>query len=155
MDKRSLDEMDTRMGPAAVSNPLTDALGLTDFALNYYELDPGDSFAYGFHAHEQQEEVFYVQSGVVTFETVDEDVEVAAGEVVRFGPGEFQRGVNRGDERVRALAMGAPQDSGETEILVECPDCGGRTPQDIRLTDDREHVITVCEECGAETARHD
>ena len=85
MRKRDVTEMDSRMGPAAVIRPLTDALGLSDFAMNYYELDPGDSFAYGFHAHEKQEEVFYVQTGTVTFETVEGDVEVDAGELVRFG----------------------------------------------------------------------
>jgi uncharacterized cupin superfamily protein len=153
MRKRSLDEMDDRMGPADVIRPLTDALGLADLAMNYYELAPGDSFAYGFHAHAEQEEVFFVQEGTATFETDEGDVEVSAGELVRFGPGEFQRGVNRGDERVVALAIGAPQAAGETTVLRDCEDCGGRTPQDIELTDDHDAVVTVCVECGAETGR--
>jgi len=153
MRKRSLDEMDDRMGPADTIRPLTDALGLADVAMNYYELAPGDSFAYGFHAHADQEEVFYVQSGTVTFETADGDVEVGPGELVRFGPGEYQRGVNEGDERVSALAIGAPQDAGETEILRDCPDCGIRTPHGIALTDDHDAVVARCEECGAETGR--
>jgi len=153
MRKRTLDEMDDRMGPADETRPLTDALGLANLALNHYELAPGDSFAYGFHAHADQEEVFYVESGTVTFRTADGDVEVGPGELVRFGPGEYQRGVNEGEERVVALAIGAPQDSGGTEVLRECPDCETTTPQDIQLTDDRDAVVTVCEECGAETGR--
>jgi len=108
MKRQSLDEMESRMGPADVVRPLTDALGAADMALNYYELAPGDSFAYGYHAHDAQEEVFYVQEGAVTFTTAEGDVEVGAGELVRFGPGEYQRGVNRGDERVVALAPGVP-----------------------------------------------
>ncbi|MFB6271199.1 MAG: cupin domain-containing protein, partial [Halobacterium sp.] len=116
-----LDDLDSRMGPADVSLPLTDALGAANVALNYYELDAGDSFAYGVHAHQEQEEVFYVLSGTVTFHTLDVDDsgdvedgerEVRAGELARFSPGEFQRGVNEGDERVEALAIGAPQDAG-------------------------------------------
>jgi uncharacterized cupin superfamily protein len=153
MRKRDVTEMDARMGPASVIRPLTDALGLSDFAMNYYELEPGESFAYGFHAHENQEEVFYVQSGTVTFETVEGEVDVGAGELVRFGPGEYQQGVNRGDDRVVALAMGAPQDAGETEILRACEDCGERTPHRLELADGKNAILTVCEECGRETGR--
>ena len=154
MRKRDVTEMDSRMGPASVIRPLTDALGLSDFAMNYYELEPGESFAYGFHAHEKQEEVFYVQAGTVTFETVEGDVEVGAGELIRFGPGEYQQGVNRGDERVVALAMGAPQDAGETEILRECEDCDERTPHRLELAEGKDAILTICEECGAETGRY-
>jgi len=81
-------------------------------ALNYYELAPGDSFAYGYHRHERQEELFLVQQGAATFETEAGDVVVEAGEVVRFVPGEFQRGVNEGEERVVAFALGAPRGRG-------------------------------------------
>jgi len=153
MRKRNVNEMDSRMGPASVIRPLTDALGLSDFAMNYYELDPGESFAYGLHAHEKQEEVFYVQEGTATFETLEGDVEVDAGELVRFGPGEYQRGTNRGEGRVVALAMGAPQDAGETEILRECEDCGDRTSQTLELTEGKDAILTICEECGGETGR--
>lgn len=155
MRKRTISEMEDRMGPAAVVRPLTDALGLTDFAINYFELEPGDSFAYGYHAHADQEEVFYVQEGTVTFETRAGDVDVSAGDVVRFGPGEFQRGTNEGDERVVALAMGAPQETGGSEVYRHCEACGERTLQDFELTDEKDAVLTICQECGAETGRFD
>lgn len=172
MRKLSLSDLDSRMGPAAVVRPLTDALGATDVALNYYELDPGDSLSYGFHAHGNQEEVFYVQDGSVTFRTTDGDVTVDAGELVRFGPGEYQRGTNEvseprsdgsadersesagGDDRAVVLALGAPQDAGETEILRECGECGEETPQTLSLADDRSAVVVRCEECGGETDRY-
>lgn len=150
----SLDEMDTRMGPASVILPLTDALGATNLALNYYELAPGESFAFGFHAHEDQEEVFYVQGGTVTFRTEAGDVQVGPGELVRFGPGEFQRGVNEGDDRVVALAMGAPQDAGATEILRGCDDCGEIATMELELTDEKDAVVVRCAECGAEVDRY-
>jgi uncharacterized cupin superfamily protein len=155
MRKRSLADMESRMGPAAAVRPLTDALGLTDVAINHYELEPGDSFAYGFHAHAEQEEVFYVTSGTATFETETGEVEVDAGELVRFGPGEFQRGHNRGGERVHALAIGAPQETGGSVIVRECPECGDGTEQSIELAEDRDAVVAVCEECGTETGRFD
>jgi uncharacterized cupin superfamily protein len=145
--------MEPRMGPAAVSRPLTDALGTTDVALNYYELDPGDSTAYGFHAHADQEEVFYVQSGTVTFETEGEEVQVGPGEAVRFAPGEYQRSHNRGDERASLLVVGAPKEAGETEVLRDCEACGERTPQDLEMADDKSAILARCESCGAVTGR--
>jgi len=154
MRKIRLDDLDSRMGPADVILPLTDALGATGMALNFYELDPGESFAYGFHAHERQEEVFYVQTGTVTFRTSGEPVVVEAGEVVRFGPGEYQRGVNEGDEHVVALALGAPQDAGETEILRYCETCGEETPQSLELADDKSAIVVRCLTCDGETDRY-
>ncbi|NIB98164.1 cupin domain-containing protein [Halobacterium sp. R2-5] len=165
----ALDDFDSRMGPADRNVPLTDALGAANAALNYYELDEGDSFAYGVHAHQSQEEFFYVVEGTVTFETLDvqqsadadgdaastDETEVSAGELARFGPGEFQRGVNRGSDRVRALAIGAPQDAGDTEILRECGECGETTTQAIELADDRSEIRTICESCGSVTGRFD
>ncbi|SFR87897.1 Cupin domain protein [Halomicrobium zhouii] len=153
MEKVTLDAVDSRMGPADVKRPLSNALDTDDVAVNYYELAPGDSFGFGYHRHADQEEVFHVQRGTVTFETEDGDVDVAAGEFIRFAPGEWQLGTNRGDERVVALAMGAPADAGATEMLRECTDCGGRTENRIEMTDDRDALVTVCEECDAETGR--
>lgn len=153
MEKCRIDAVESRMGPAAVQRLLGPALGTTDVAVNYYELAAGDSFGFGYHRHEGQEEVFYVQQGTVTFETEDGDIAVEAGEVIRFGPGEWQRGTNEGDQRVVALALGAPKDAGETEMVRDCADCGGRTPQTIEWADDGEALVTLCEDCGATTGR--
>ena len=153
MERVDVDAVDRVPDSATVKRPLSRALGATHLALNRYELAPGDSFAYGYHRHSSQEEVFVIERGTVTFETEAGDVEVGAGEAVRFAPGEFQQGVNRGDERVVALAVGAPQDSGEVEILRDCPNCGERTPTTIDSADGGEVKITRCLECGAETGR--
>jgi len=123
MEKVRIDDVDNSVQPAAVMRPLTEALDATDIAINYYELEPGDSFAFAYHNHELQEELFCIQSGTATFETESGPVTVAAGEIIRFDPGEFQRGWNRGDERVRALALGAPLEYGEQRTLRHCPDC--------------------------------
>jgi uncharacterized cupin superfamily protein len=153
MEKVRIEDVEERVDSATVKRPLTRALDATDLALNYYELAPGDSFAYGYHMHEAQEELFVVQEGEVTFETEDGDVVVSAGEVVRFAPGEFQQGTNRGEERVVALAVGAPQESGGFELRRECPTCGERTPTTIERADDGRAKITRCLECGTETGR--
>ena len=153
MERVRLDDVDDFLGPAAVKRSLSRALGTTDVAVNYYELAPGDSFAFGYHRHDDQEEVFVVEAGTVTFETDGAPVEVAAGEAVRFAPGEYQRGVNEGDERVVALAIGAPRDGSTADIRRHCPTCGERTSQAIEPTDDREALVTRCDVCGDLTAR--
>jgi len=51
MEKTHIEEVDRRVDSATVLRPLTEALGATEVALNYYELAPGNSFAYGYHAH--------------------------------------------------------------------------------------------------------
>ncbi len=154
MEKVRIEEIDPRMGPATAKRPLTEALGTTDVAINHYELAPGETFGFGYHRHPAQEEVFHVIEGVATFETEDGDVEVAAGECVRFAPGEWQLGRNDGDERVLATAVGAPLASRETETLRACEDCGGRTRHRVETVDGRDALVTVCEDCGAETGRY-
>lgn len=153
MEHVRIDDLDDWMGPADVKRPLGKALGTEHMAMNYYELAPGESFAFGYHRHADQEEVFYVTSGTATFETDDGDVEVTAGEAIHFAPGEFQQGFNRGDERVRALAIGAPADAGELTLLRACPECNDRTEHTIRPTEDKTALVTVCGACGAETAQ--
>lgn len=153
MQHERIDTVDNWMGPASVKRPLGRALGTSGMAINYYELTPGESFAFGYHRHTEQEEVFYIQSGTVTFETEAGAVVVEAGEAIRFEPGEFQQGTNRGDERVVALALGSPAETGETEIRRDCSECETRTPQRIEPTEDGDALITFCEDCDAETGR--
>jgi uncharacterized cupin superfamily protein len=155
MEKVHVDDVDGQMSAADVRRPISKALGSDHLAINYYELAPGDSFAFGYHAHDDQEEVFYVQSGTVTFETEDGDVVVSAGELIHFAPGEFQRGVNEGDERVVALALGAPRDTENVEMYRRCEECGERTQNKIEMADSREELVTYCLDCGAETGRFD
>jgi len=155
MEKIRIEDVDNRVQPAAEMRRLTEALGLEDVSINYYELDPGDSFGFAYHSHEIQEEVFYVQEGTATFETEGGPVEVGQGEVIRFGPGEFQRGWNDGDERVRALALGAPLEYGTLVMLRDCPACDEQTEAtlDRREADDQKVAVAHCAECGEETGR--
>ncbi|MGQ4554503.1 cupin domain-containing protein [Halobellus sp. GM3] len=153
MDKIRIDDVDGEIDSATVKRPLTDAISAANVALNYYELAPGDSFAYGYHMHENQEEIFVVQDGRVTFETEEGDIDVGAGEVIRFAPGEYQQGTNTGEEPVVALVLGAPQEAGESKILRECVDCGERTPNTIERAPDGHAKITRCLACGTETGR--
>jgi mannose-6-phosphate isomerase-like protein (cupin superfamily) len=132
---------------------LAGPLGASNLALNRYVLDPGESFSGGMHAHLDQEEVFYVLEGTATFEHVDEPtgepdtVEVSAGEVVRFAPGEYQVGRNESDERVVALALGAPKETTEGRVPRPCPDCGDSDVLAVVMGD--EGMLLECPDCGA------
>ena len=152
MEHVETDAVDSWIGPASVKRPLSRALGAEHVAVNYFELAPGETFGFGYHRHPDQEELFYVFDGVATFETEAGDVDVAAREVIRFEPGEWQLGRNDADDRVRALALGAPAES-ETDLRRTCGSCGGRRPTRVERADDEDGLVTVCEDCGAETGR--
>lgn len=146
-------ELPPTNSPADVVRPLSQALGTTEFAMNVFELAPGDSFGFAYHRHHDQEEVFYIQRGTATFETESGAIEVGAGEVIRFSPGEFQLGANQSDKRVEALAIGAPRDSEEIEYLLDCSACEERTVHTPEVDEDEGVIVIQCSECGAET-RH-
>ena len=154
MKQVSLDEISSWMSPARSKRSLSNALGAEHLAMHHYVLDPGESFGFGYHRHADQEEIFYVLEGTVTFETESGDVTVGAGEAIRFASGEWQQGHNETDEQVVALALGAPADTTELDVRRECGNCGERQPVRIGPTDDREALVAICEECGAETVRH-
>ena len=155
---RDVESSPTETG--AERRTLADPLGTTDIAINHYVLDPGERFAASLHAHPDQEEVFVILAGEATFETrpsgertVNErEVTVGENEAIRFGPGEFQSGRNATDERVVALALGAPRDSEDVRIAripavgeIACPDCGRG---DMRIRDTGTDL--VCLDCGGE-----
>ncbi len=140
-------------GPATIKRRLAPTLNTEQITLNYYELAPGDSFAFGYHKHDNQEEIFYIQQGTVTFQTEDGEITVEEGSCVRFPPGEFQRGINEGKERVIALALGIPQETTNTEILRDCSSCGKQTHQTIEFADDKDALVTVCLVCDSKTGQ--
>lgn len=143
--------MATSVGDA---RPLSEPLETTGLAINYYELEPGESFSLSAHRHANQEEVFHIQSGTATFETRDGDVTVEAGEIVRVPPGTYQFGINHGDETVTALTLGVPREyEGKNHYLIECDECGERTPQVFDRMNDRREFRCRCTDCGTETHR--
>ena len=157
MRKVAIDDVDVVTNPMGVHDlrkPVSQALGTEHVAMNYFELDPGDAFAGGLHAHGDQEEIFYVLSGTATFEVgwEREAVDVGPNELIRFAPGEFQSGFVRedADEEVVAWAFGAPgarHDWDEIETLIECRTCGEERVHDTAMTDEGRFRFT-CTNCG-------
>ncbi|MFC6731338.1 MULTISPECIES: cupin domain-containing protein [unclassified Haladaptatus] len=154
MQKVRIDELDRRMSPASRRIPVAKALETEGLALNYFELAPGESFAFGYHCHHDQEEVFYIQEGAATFDTEDGEIVVEEGEAIRFAPGDHQQGFNYTDDRVVALAIGSPKESNEIDLYGDCESCDGRTPQKIEMVESRDALVTVCQECGDQTGRY-
>jgi uncharacterized cupin superfamily protein len=150
MEKVTIDEVAPSGPPGSEIDrrALSDPLGTTDLAVNRYRLESGERFSGGLHAHMDQEELFAVVEGEATFETPDDEISVAAGEVIRFAPGEFQSGKNDSNDAVVAFALGAPRDSDDVHVPQDCPDCGHDTMRAIPADDG---FGLVCPDCGTET----
>ncbi|WP_435346562.1 cupin domain-containing protein [Haloarchaeobius sp. HRN-SO-5] len=127
---------------------LSDHLNTQDLSINYYALEPGQSLSGGMHTHMDQEEVFYVVDGTVTFETPDEEVAVGPHEAVRFARGDFQTSVNDGDEDAVVIALGAPRDSRDVRVPMECRECGESDTLQFVMDEDGQRLR--CPECGNE-----
>lgn len=147
MEQVTIEDVETIERSTATVRGLTDELGTTGVAINHYRLDPGEAFSGGMHAHMDQEEVFYVIEGEATFETPEGETTVGPGEAVRFGPGDYQRGRNEGDEPVEALALGAPKESTDVRVPQPCPECDSDT---LRAIPTDEGFSFECPECGAD-----
>jgi len=148
MEKLRVADAPVRAGPASVERSLGHDLETDHVNLDYFELAPGETFAFGYHCHPEQEGLSFVLEGTATFETESGDVSVAADEVIRFAPGEWQLGRNDGEDRVVALPLEAPADSPETELRRTCPDCGQRSTARIERAGGA--LVTVCETCETE-----
>ena len=141
----------------AARRRLTNVLKVTNLGINYYEVEPGKSLSGGYHAHNDQEEIFYIQSGTATFVTTDGEMRINPGEVIRFGPGEFHHSYNSGNKPLTVLAIGAPQNSKEVDSLRECPVCDEifvhhRPSLMGEISDESEYTVN-CPNCSAETHR--
>ena len=63
--------------------PIVAQADVNQCRVNFVEVEPG-SFAYGYHYHETDEEVFYIISGTGIVRTINGDVTVKAGDAITF-----------------------------------------------------------------------
>lgn len=150
VDVNEVDVFEQGGGSADVRG-LSNPLNTSDVAINHYQLEPGESFSPGMHAHLDQEELFYVVEGEATFEHKAEPTDdsetttVGAGEAIRFPAGEYQQGRNEGSEEVVALALGAPPDSEEGRVPRPCPECDADA---LAVVVKGGEMGLECPECG-------
>jgi mannose-6-phosphate isomerase-like protein (cupin superfamily) len=163
MDRVVFDAPESAADTGTDRRGLSGPLDTNGVALNRYRVPPGDGLPSGLHTHADQEEIFLVLEGTATFETLPRrdpdsgtddgepptgrEVTVEAGEAVRFAPGEYQSGYNRGDANLVALAIGAPRETTDVRVPVRCPDCGGA---DFALDAGGDVLSFRCPACGAE-----
>jgi len=152
----SVDDVENETRIDVVQRKLSDPLGTTDIAINYYRLDSDEGLPGGLHTHMDQEEVFVVIEGEATFETYPpvssenregNTVAVGEGEAVRFAPGEFRSGGNDFDDDLAVLALGAPRASDDLRFPLHCPDCGHG---ELRFEVNDDAPLFVCPDCDSE-----
>jgi mannose-6-phosphate isomerase-like protein (cupin superfamily) len=149
MERIAIDDLEPGTSDVgAEARGISTALGATDVTINHYTVAPGERIS-GLHAHGDQEEIFLVDGGVATIETLDGKFEVESGAAVRFGVGESQSVTNGGPQELAVLAIGAPPESEEVRIPLACPDCGHEFRRPVLL---EGGPGLVCPDCGAAEA---
>ena len=85
----TIDAQTTNRGEGNVYHvkPVCDSGLLEKCAAAFVEIEPGN-FAYSYHYHEANEEIFYIISGTGSVETVNGEVSIKAGDVLSFPAGE-------------------------------------------------------------------
>ena len=103
---------------------LSDPGDLDAVAINRFRAAPGEQLPLAYHAHETQQEAFYVIDGSLAVETPDETYAVPAGDLFVVDPGHPQRAYNPADAAgpVTVLAVGAPPAS--DDVVVQEPGPG-------------------------------
>ena len=76
-----------RPGTEFFVKPIIPQEDVSKIRANFVEVEPGH-FAYSYHYHEANEEVFYIISGKGTVTTPEGKIEVKAGDVIGFPTGE-------------------------------------------------------------------
>lgn len=109
---------------------LSDPGDLDAVAINRFRAAPGEQLPLAYHAHETQQEAFYVIEGTLAVETPGETYEVSAGDLFVVDPGNPQRAYNPPDATgpVTALAVGAPPAS--DDVVVHGSSDGDSDPEE-------------------------
>lgn len=146
MDRVSISDVATAsLSETVALRSLQSTLDLEHVSVNHYHLDPETRLPWGLHAHMDQEELFIVLDGSLTFETLSGTMTVEAGDTIKFDPGEYHVGTNPFETSATFLAIGAPPDSTDIRIPLPCPDC--EEPA-LRLELSDEDGGLACPTCG-------
>jgi len=147
MEKTSIDDIDSDEFGDSERRRVAERVGADEMAINHYRVAPGEGLPAGLHAHMDQEEVFIVLAGTARFETLDGEISVEDGEIIRFAPGEYQSGFNGGTEQLEILALGAPKDSEDVRLPIECLNC---SHDNLRFDFSDGEMTFVCPDCDSE-----
>ena len=103
-------ELDPTPDRPCVQRAVSNAVGFSNVGIHRYEAEPGEQIPLAYHYHDEQEEAFYVLSGILHVETPDREYVVEADELFAVDPGDSHRAYNPADadDSVVVLAIGAP-----------------------------------------------
>lgn len=87
---------------------LKDSLDTDHIGFSILEIDPNEDAPE--HSHDEQEEIYYVESGAVDVDVNGESVSLAEGEAIKLDA-EDTRQVRNRDEPSRLVLVGAPRDA--------------------------------------------
>lgn len=126
-------------------------VGAEAFGFNVYEADPGEQIPWGYHRHPEHEELFYVISGALAFETPEDTYRVESGEAFFIPEDHPNEAQAVGDEPARVVAVGAPKATDQAVLSEECPECGEVTDREFeKVRENDEQVVRLyCTNCGA------
>lgn len=93
---------------------------VTQCRVNFVEVEPGN-FAYGYHYHETDEEVFYIISGTAVVRTPKGDMTLQAGDAITFPAGPEGAHVIRNGSRTEKLVY-LDFDTNHVPEIVHFPD---------------------------------
>jgi mannose-6-phosphate isomerase-like protein (cupin superfamily) len=115
---------------------LRQELGLTTFGLNLIRLGPGQRGR--IHRHLRQEEVYLVLEGTLSLAVEGEEIDLAAGELVRVPADVRRRLANRGPGRLVLLALGGEGEHAgrDGEAFTDWASTEGAPPQEVPLPAD-------------------
>lgn len=149
--KIDVEALSSAPAPCREKKEVDEAVEASAFGFNVYEADPGEQIPWGSHRHPDHEELFYVISGALEFETPAGTYRVEAGEAF-FIPADHPNSSRAvGDEPARAVAVGAPKETDQAILSEECPECGEVTDREFEKTEENgERVVRLyCTNCGA------
>jgi uncharacterized cupin superfamily protein len=119
--------------------PLRRELGVSSFGMNLITLAPRQRSR--IHAHEHQEEVYFVLEGELTLVVDGVDHPVPHGTLVRVGAAQRRQLVNRGRVATVLLALGGAGEHAGRDALAwnDWDETGaGQPPQEVPLPADLE-----------------
>ncbi|WP_255170550.1 cupin domain-containing protein [Natrononativus amylolyticus] len=89
---------------------ISDAVAFEHVGVNVFDATPGAQIPLVYHAHEDQEEVFFVSSGTIRVETPGETFAIDEGQFFAVEPGNPHRAFvpDDADESTTVVAVGAP-----------------------------------------------
>ncbi|WP_435359840.1 cupin domain-containing protein [Haloarchaeobius sp. DFWS5] len=105
-----VDSLEPTPDRPSVQKSVSDAVGLSNIALNIYEVEPGEPIPLAYHVHAEQEEALLVLSGTLRVETPEGEKTVEANDVFVAEPESPHRAFvpESASEAARVVAVGAP-----------------------------------------------